>query len=268
MIKIVHLFLLFFISYSSWASDKLTKYNQCFYEILLSFNTQLNEAHKTKLLKIIDNLNDNAKNKIGSIMAIGKARGFDKSELVVQISRDIENISNISVTNPIAVTGYTKVNNDLLTVGIKTIGIDEKFMFTTFVGIGQEFVGSLYRALELPTIPQNVSNLVNQISRSVPKVPRSITDKLPETIQTWFFPKGEGFHMAQIVYGTFKGITKVIASNPEIKIVKINADLVMNKNLKKMFTEFGFVNAETKLPLTLEEIEGRGKNLELLLELN
>ncbi len=154
-----------------------------------------------------------------------------------------------------------------LTVGIKAIGVDDKFIFNTFLDIGKTFVKNVYGALDLPKIPLDVPAIANQIQKALPKLPRSVTDKLPETIQTWFFPKGEGYHMAQIVYGIFKGITKTIASNPQIKTIKINADLVMNKNLKKMFTEFGFVDAKTKLPLTAEEIQAEGKYLELIIQL-
>ncbi len=73
---------------------------------------------------------------------------------------------------------------------------------------------------------------------------------------------------AKTIYGIFKGAAVKAKADSNIKTIRLEADLVINKTLKKILTEFGFISKKAKLPLTEQEIAGRGQYLFLEIDKN
>jgi hypothetical protein len=59
---------------------------------------------------------------------------------------------------------------------------------------------------------------------------------------------------AKTFYSTIKGAALAAKANPAIKIIRINASVVINGGLKRSLSEMGFVSSSTHLPLTEVQI--------------
>jgi hypothetical protein len=59
---------------------------------------------------------------------------------------------------------------------------------------------------------------------------------------------------AKTFYSTIKGAALAAKANPGIKVIRINASLVINGGLKRSLSEMGFVSGKTHLPLTETQI--------------
>lgn len=62
---------------------------------------------------------------------------------------------------------------------------------------------------------------------------------------------------AKTFYSTIKGAALAAKANPVIKVIRINASVVINAGLKRSLTEMGFVSTTNHLPLTETQIANK-----------
>lgn len=71
------------------------------------------------------------------------------------------------------------------------------------------------------------------------------------------------FHagFSKLMTGLFDGISSLLLQDPTIRVVRIDVGLVVNNELKRAYSDLGFVATETGLALTPSELAGGGKYL-------
>jgi hypothetical protein len=80
--------------------------------------------------------------------------------------------------------------------------------------------------------------------------------------------QGLNASFAKIFYAILRGASERARNEPSIQELTVKANSVINKDLKKMLTDFGFVTPETHQPLTAKEISGPGRDLYLKISIH